>query len=118
MGTSKRYADSIDRRVAERESPTPQAGPPRAKPQAPLRDWQPPWPPIRIGEVEWVIMRDSKTQPAAIIRIVKMGPRNENFYRVVTWAPTSEGRSLVGYYVTLAEADRSVHFVPGNVTPK
>lgn len=57
-------------------------------------------------------MRDSKSQPAAVIRTVKLGPRNETFFRVVTWAPTSEGRQLVGYFETLAIADRSVKFVP------
>lgn len=58
MGTSRRYADSIDRRVQER-----QPGMPAASPRVALRDWQPPWPPIRIGEAEWIIMRDSKTAP-------------------------------------------------------
>jgi len=87
-------------------------------PQQPLRDWQTPWPPIRVGEVEWIVMRQSKTEPAAVIRVIKMGPRNETFYRVVTWAPASDARSLVGYYTTLAEADRAVMFAPGDVTPK
>lgn len=131
MGTNKRYADSIDQRARLRtEAPlerAPQRPPAQGQrppadqqrpAQAALRDWQPPWPPIRVGELEWVIMRESKSEPVAIVRVVKMGPRNETFYRVVTWAPTSEARSLVGYYVTLAEADRAVLFRPGNVTPK
>lgn len=109
MGTSKRYADSIDQRVRNR-----QGGMPDPSPRVAVRDWQPPWPPIRIGEAEWIIMRDSKTEPAAVIRTVRLGPRNETFYRVVTWAPTSADRSLVGYFVTLAEADRSVLFTPAN----
>jgi len=109
LGTSRRYADSIDRRVQER-----QPGMPAASPRVALRDWQPPWPPIRVGEAEWIIMRDSKTEPAGVIRTVKLGPRNETFYRVVTWAPTSEGRELVGYFDTLADADRSVLFRPAN----
>ena len=111
MGTNKRYADSIDERARQRTEAPPE-------PQAAVRDWQPPWPPIRVGELEWVLMRESKSEPRAIVRVVKMGPRNETFYRVVTWAPTSEGRTLVGYYTTLAEADRAVLFNPGNVTPK
>jgi len=118
VGTNKRYADSIDERaVARRQQPVDERASARP-PQAALRDWQPPWPPIRIGELEWVLMRESKSEPAAVVRLVRMGPRNETFYRVVTWAPASEGRTLVGYYATLAEADRAVLFVPANVTPK
>ncbi len=130
MGTNKRYADSIDERAAaRRQQPAderarlrtdapPEPRPQARAPQAALRDWQPPWPPIRVAEAEWVLMRESKSDPAAVVRVVRMGPRNESFYRVVTWAPTSEGRTLVGYYTTLAEADRAVLFTPGNVTPK
>ncbi|MFM9877765.1 MAG: hypothetical protein ACKVOG_07945 [Rhodoglobus sp.] len=113
MGTNKRYADSIDRRVDLRVSER-QTGMPADAPRVALRDWQPPWPPIRIGEAEWIIMRDSKTEPVGVIRTVKLGPRNETFYRVVTWAPSSDGRELVGYFDTLAEADRSILFTPAN----
>lgn len=115
MGTNKRYADSIDQRAGQRSESPPQR---RSEPQVAVRDWQPPWPPIRVGEGEWVLMRESKSEPRAVVRVVQMGPRNETFYRVVTWAPTSEARTLVGYYATLAEADRAVLFSPGNVTPK
>ena len=55
-------------------------------------------------------MRDSDRQPSAVIRALHMGPRKELFYRVVTWAVTSEGRTLVGYFRTFEEADRSVLF--------
>jgi hypothetical protein len=126
MGTNKRYADSIDRRSlssggrvaaptvsvpADATSAQPaQAAQPAVQPA--LRDWQPPWPPIRIGEAEWIIMRESTSEPAAIVRVVRIGPRNGAFYRVVTWAPTSEARTLVGYFATLAEADRAVLFRP------
>lgn len=82
-----------------------------------MRDWQPPWPPIRIAEAEWVVMRDSAREPAAVIRVVRMGPRNESFYRVVTWSPASEGRRLVGYYRTFEEADRAVLFSPRMTSP-
>ncbi|WP_150308201.1 hypothetical protein [Planctomonas psychrotolerans] len=74
--------------------------------------WQPPWPPIRIGESEWIIMRDSSREPVAVIRHLQLGPRRQWFYRVVTWAATSERRELIGYYPTLEEADRSVKFQP------
>ncbi len=118
MGTNQRYADSIDRRARLRtEPPLEQRQPRSPAEQKPVRDWQPPWPPIRIAESEWVVMRESIIEPVAVIRVVRMGPRNETFYRVVTWAPTSEGRRLVGYYTTLAEADRAVLFSPAAATP-
>ena len=106
MGTNKRYGDKIDARTLDRAA----ARPPIARPV--VSDWVPPWPPIMVGESEWIIMRDAKNQPAAVVRTVKLGPRNETFFRVVTWAPTSEGRHLVGYFETLAIADQSVLFVP------
>ncbi len=114
MGTNKRYADSIDERVEARQSAT---RAPSTEPRAAVRDWQPPWPPIRISDDEWIIMRDSTLEPAGVVRTVTLGPRHERFYRVVTWAPSSEGRTLVGYYTTLAEADRSILFTPSARTP-
>lgn len=77
-----------------------------------MPEWQPPWPPIRVGEAEWIIMRDSKRDPAGVIRSMRLGPRRELFYRVVTWAPTSDGRKLIGYYRSLQEADQSILFTP------
>ena len=103
VGTNKRYADAIDRRAADRSAPA-------VRLAATSTAWQPPWPPVRIGVAEWIIMRDSRTEPAGVIKVVQLGPRGESFYRVVTWAPTSEGRALVGYFATLQEADRSILF--------
>lgn len=111
MGTSKRYADQIDARVQARVK---QASQRSAEPTGAVRDWTPPWPPIRISEDEWIIMRDSQSEPAAIIRRLRMGPRQETFYRVVTWAPISADRQLVGYFQTLTKADQSVLFTPTN----
>jgi hypothetical protein len=110
LGTNKRYADSYDRRALAREAAARTQT--HAAPHVAVRDWQPPWPPIMISDCEWIIMRDEKTKPAGIIRRVKLGPRDENFYRVVTWAPTSENRALVGYFTTLQEADRAILFRP------
>ncbi len=103
VGTNKRYADAIDRRAADRSASA-------VRVAVTSTAWQPPWPPVRIGVAEWIIMRDSRTEPAGVIKVVQLGPRNESFYRVVTWAPTSEGRTLVGYFATLQEADRSILF--------
>ena len=142
VSTNKRYADSIDRRAQEGAPRHPeqqaaqalatQAGasqPSATRPTATRptateptatqpRDWQPPWPPIRIAEAEWIVMRDAKNEPAAVIRAVRIGPRNELFYRVVSWAPTSDDRILVGYYATLQLADRAVLFGPANGAPQ
>ena len=74
--------------------------------------WRPPWPPIRIAQNEWIVMRDSKREPVAIIRALRFGPRNELFFRVVTWAPESSARTLLGYFPSLDEADQSVLFTP------
>lgn len=118
MGTNKRYADSIDRRAAERQRAAESGVNTNSEPSAALPDWKPPWPPICVAENEWVIMRNSQREPVGVIRALRMGPRNELFYRVVTWALTSQGRTLVGYYQTLEEADRSILFSkPAPKTP-
>ena len=110
VGVNKRYEEhydrNYDRRAAAAATPPPM---PSGYGKA-VRDWKPPWPPIRIAEGEWVLMRGSNQEPAAVVRTVRMGPRAGLFYRVVTWAPTSAGRALVGYFATLEEADRSVLF--------
>ena len=76
------------------------------------RDWTPPWPPIQIATSEWILMRDDRRTPAAVVRALRLGAPHELFYRVVAWAPTSENRVLIGYFCTLAEADRAVLFMP------
>ena len=80
------------------------------EPASATPDWVPPWPPILIGDAEWIIMRHSNREPVAVVRAVKIGPRDEKYFRVVTWAQASEDRTLVGYFSSLAEADRSVRF--------
>lgn len=83
-----------------------------------LKNWQPPWPPIYLGDDQWIIMRDSKREPAAIVRALRFGPRNELYYRVVTWAAASADRALVGYFPDLETADRAVLFAPKSVGDK
>jgi hypothetical protein len=111
MGTNRRYADAIDRRI-EQQVKDMSARP--AMPHPVVRDWRPPWPPVLFSEDEWFLMRDSNRQPAAVIRKLRMGPRNETFYRVVTWAAKSADRTLIGHFPTLEEVDRSVLFRPDN----
>lgn len=52
-------------------------------------------------------MRTTESQPpyAVIRRLLKGDPnRPEEWFRVVTWAPASEERELIGYVRTLHEA--------------
>ncbi len=72
--------------------------------------WDPPWPPMRISDAEWIIIRDSPRLPAAVIR--RLDHDGLPIWRVVTWAPSSEGRRLVGYFNTIEEADQAVRFTP------
>ena len=111
MGTNKRYADAIDRRIGQQLEEI--AARPFVRPPV-VTNWRPPWPPVLFGDGEWFLMRDSNSQPAAIVRRLRMGPRDETYFRVVTWAVSSGDRTLVGYFATLDEADRSVLFVPDN----
>ena len=80
--------------------------------------WQPPWPPIQVADGEWIIMRDDSRRPVAVVRALRLGPRQQLFYRVVRWAPTSDGRTLVGYFESLREADQSVLFAPKQAGPQ
>ncbi|MFP7833150.1 hypothetical protein [Marisediminicola sp. LYQ134] len=74
--------------------------------------WQPPWPPLQISECEWVIIRDSQRQPAAIIRRFEFGEHREVWWRIGRWAPRSEDRELIGWVRTLELADMAVKFSP------
>lgn len=73
--------------------------------------------PIRISRVEWVCMRNDPVLPKAVIRLVTVRPRIGEReggpcerYRVVTWAPDSADRMLVGYFDSLGEANAAVKF--------
>jgi hypothetical protein len=67
-----------------------------------------PWPPIQIGEAEWVVMRNSPSQPKALVRLVPATEERPAHYRAVTWAPSSQQRLLIGYFPTLEAADEAV----------
>lgn len=114
MGTNKHYGGSIDRDVARRQAAVAAREPDHDHPHRVLRVWAPPWPPIQVSTDEWIVMRDDKRVPAAVIRRLRLGPREEMFFRVVTWAPESADRQLVGYFPTLAEADRIILFTSKN----
>lgn len=54
--------------------------------------------PFVVTTVEWTVHVPGHPEPAAVIRRLKL--QGLERFRVVTWAPTSQGRELVGYYPT------------------
>lgn len=57
------------------------------------------WHPRRlVAPVEWTVTAPGRPEPLAIIRRLRIEGRP--VYRAVTWAPTSGGRELIGYYRT------------------
>lgn len=54
--------------------------------------------PYVVTTVEWTVNVPGHPEPAAVIRRLKL--QGVERFRVVTWAPASEGRELVGYYPT------------------
>lgn len=64
-------------------------------------------PPIRIGEAEWIVMREVPDRPAGLVKYFAPSGAPA-YFRCVTWAPRSEDRRLIGRFATLAEAERAV----------
>lgn len=59
----------------------------------------PGWHPRHLAyPTEWLIQVPGQPEPYAVIRILKIDGRP--VYRAVTWARTSGGRQLIGYYRT------------------
>jgi hypothetical protein len=55
------------------------------------------WHPRRLATaVEWLLSVPGQPEPIAVIKRLKFEGRV--VYRAVTWAPTSGGRELIGYY--------------------
>lgn len=52
--------------------------------------------PFNIVPVEWVVEVPGHPEPTHVIRRLKM--QGVKRFRVVTWAPTSAGRNLIGYF--------------------
>lgn len=67
-----------------------------------------PWPPIQISDCEWIIMRHDRAKPKAVVRRFDADERHPSYFRVVTWAPLSKDRQLIGRYPTLQLADEAV----------
>jgi hypothetical protein len=67
--------------------------------------------PVRIGRDEWVLLRENPRVPAAIVRLIDRGGPCEH-YRVVSFDVDPARRRLLGRYVSLEAADRSVRYPP------
>jgi hypothetical protein len=85
LGTNKRYPS---------ERPRVETAPPPV----------PRWHPVQIAEpIEWELRNGWPPDPIAIVRRLdfQRGNQVDSYYRAVTWAPSSDGRELIGYYPTL-----------------
>jgi hypothetical protein len=61
--------------------------------RVPVVDWHP----RRLAAgTEWTMQVPGQPEPLAVIRRLRFGGRP--VYRAVTWAPTSAGRELIGYF--------------------
>lgn len=52
--------------------------------------------PYVVTTVEWLFSVPGHAEPVSVIRRLKLQGRE--VFRAVTWAPTSGGRELIGYY--------------------
>lgn len=64
-------------------------------------------PPIRIGEAEWIVMRDASDRPAGVVKYFAPSGAPA-YFRCVSWAPRSEDRRLIGRFPTLDAAAKAV----------
>jgi hypothetical protein len=53
-------------------------------------------------------MRHERTTPKAIVRRFNATADHPTYFRVVTWAPISKDRKLIGRYPSLEKADEAV----------
>lgn len=58
--------------------------------------------PYKVVAIEWNVLVPGHVEPAAVIRRLTL--QGVERFRAVTWAPTSSGRELIGYYNTGDEA--------------
>jgi hypothetical protein len=76
-----------------------------------------PWPPVQISDCEWIVMRHERNRPKAIIRRFEAKDGQAEYFRVVSWAPLSKDRKLIGRFKTLEAADEAVLVdSPGAIT--
>lgn len=58
--------------------------------------------PYKVIAVEWDLCVPGHPEPTAVIRRLKL--QGVEHFRAVTWAPSSTGRELIGYFRTGDEA--------------
>ncbi|MCW4458203.1 hypothetical protein [Microbacterium sp. MPKO10] len=58
--------------------------------------------------VEWVIKSVRKDYPAAVVKMLHLGPKHDVYFRAVTYSPHPDQRRLIGYWGSLDEAVRNV----------
>lgn len=68
-----------------------------------MADWHPV---ANAYATEWILRQGALGAPYAVVRRFGFGDPNrpDVWYRVVTWAPASEGRELIGWCRTLEAA--------------
>lgn len=59
---------------------------------------------MTLRPVEWDLGHPLSGHPLAVIRLVRLGPRLEPYYRAVTANPERSARKLIGYWGTLEDA--------------
>lgn len=59
--------------------------------------------------VEWIVTHASASEPIAVVRRLRLGPRRELYFRAVTWHPVPSRRDLVGYWGSAEEAVQNVY---------
>ncbi len=66
-----------------------------------------PWHPVADAHAsEWLLRQGTTQAPYAVVRRFAFGDPNhpDVWFRVVTWAPSSQGRELIGWCRTLEAA--------------
>ena len=71
-----------------------------------MANWHPLLNAIEVAAGEWW-MPDPADEPYAVVRLVEVN--GERGYRVVTYAPESADRKLIGYYGNLRAATRGAN---------
>jgi hypothetical protein len=60
---------------------------------------------MALRPVEWLVGHPSSPSPVAIIRLLRLGPDRELYYRAVTYAD-APARKLIGYWASLEDAEQ------------
>ncbi|WP_375407649.1 hypothetical protein, partial [uncultured Amnibacterium sp.] len=67
--------------------------------------------PYKALAIEWDVCVSGHPEPTAVIRRLTL--QGVERFRAVTWAPSSTGRELIGYFAEEGEQGGRVRAVPG-----